>query len=66
MKHNNIHVIRIPEGEEEEEGMENLFKKVMTQNFPNLIREKNHTNPGSREGPNPEELKEAHSKTHHN
>ena len=40
MKHNNIHVIGIPEGEEEEQGIENLFEKVMMENFPNLMREK--------------------------
>ena len=40
MKHNNIHIIGIPEGEEEEQGIENLFEKVMTENFPNLMREK--------------------------
>ena len=28
MKHNNIHIIGIPEGEEEEQGIENLFEKV--------------------------------------
>ena len=41
MKHNNIHIIGISEGEEEEEqGIENLFEKVMMENFPNLMREK--------------------------
>ena len=40
MKHNNIHIIRIPEGEKEEQGIENLFEKVMMENFPNLMREK--------------------------
>ena len=40
MKHNNIHVIGIQEGEEEEQGIENLFEKVMMGNFPNLMREK--------------------------
>ena len=40
MKHNNIHIIGIPEGEEEEQGIENLFEKVMMENFPNLMREK--------------------------
>ena len=39
MKHNNIHIIGIPEGEEEQE-IENLFEKVMMENFPNLMREK--------------------------
>ena len=39
MKRNNSHIIRIPEGEEEQ-GIENLFEKVMMENFPNLRREK--------------------------
>ena len=37
MKHNNIHIIGIPE---EEKGIENLFEKVMRENFPHLMREK--------------------------
>ena len=40
MKSNNICIIGIPEGEEEEQGIENLFGKVMMLNFPNLMREK--------------------------
>ena len=40
MKCNNICIIGIPEGEEEEQGIENLFEKVMMENFPNLLREK--------------------------
>ena len=40
MKHNNICIIGIPEGEEEEQGIENLFEKVMMENKPNLMREK--------------------------
>ena len=40
MKHNNIHIIGIPEGEEEEQGIENLSEKVMMENFLNLMREK--------------------------
>ena len=40
MKCNNIHIIGIPEGEEEEQRIENLFEKVMMENFPNLMREK--------------------------
>ena len=39
MKRNNIHIIGIPEGEEEQQGIENLFEKVMMENFPNLMRE---------------------------
>ena len=40
MKCNNIRIIGIPEGEEEEQGIENLFEKVMMENFPNRRREK--------------------------
>ena len=39
MKCNNIRIIGIPE-EEEEQGTENLFQKVMIENFPLLMREK--------------------------
>ena len=39
MKRNNIRIIGIPEGEEEQE-IENLFEKVMMENFANLRREK--------------------------
>ena len=40
MKQNNIRIIGIPDGEEEEQEIENLFEKVMMENFPNLMREK--------------------------
>ena len=43
--HNNIHILGIPEGEEEEQGIENLFEKVMMENFPNLMKEKVTKNP---------------------
>ena len=39
MKCNNIHIMRISEGEENEQGIENLFEE-MTKNFPNLVKEK--------------------------
>ena len=65
MKHNNIQIIGIPEGEEEERGIEHLFEKVMMENFPNLVREK-ATQVQESEDPNQEEPKEAHFKTHHN
>ena len=64
-KGNNIHIIGIPEGEEEDQGTENLFKKVMMENFPNLRREKD-TQIQETQSPKKEETKEAHCKTHHN
>ena len=40
MKRNNIHTVGIPKGEEEEQGIDNMFEKVIMENFPNLRREK--------------------------
>ena len=39
VKHNNIHVIGMPE-REEEQSIEKQFEKIMIENFPNLKREK--------------------------
>ena len=65
MKHNNIRIIGIPEGEEEKQGIENLFEKVMMENFPNLMGEK-VTQIQETQSPKQEEPKEAHCKAHHN
>ena len=35
----NIYIIGVPEGEEREKGMENLFEEIMAINFPNLEKE---------------------------
>ena len=38
-KCSNIRIIGVPEGEEEEQEIENLFEKIMKENFPNLGKE---------------------------
>ena len=38
-KHSNIHILGIPKGEEKELEIENLFEKIMKENFPNLVKE---------------------------
>ena len=38
-KHSNIRIIGVPEGEEEEREMENLFEQIMKENFSNLAKE---------------------------
>ena len=63
MKHNNICIIGIPEGEKEEQGIENLFERVMMENFPNLMTEK-VIQIQETQSPEEEEPKEAHYKTH--
>ena len=35
MKCSNIHIIGVPEGKEEDQGIENLFEEVVVENFPN-------------------------------
>ena len=38
-KRSNIRTIGVPEGEEEEQEFENLFEKIVKENFPNLTKE---------------------------
>ena len=38
-KHSNIQITGVPEEEEEEQEIENLFEKIMKENFPNLVKE---------------------------
>ena len=39
VKCNNIRIIRIPEGEEREEGPEKIFEEIIVENFPNMGKE---------------------------
>ena len=39
MKRSNIQIIRMPEGKEEEQEIENLLEQIMKENFPNLAKE---------------------------
>ena len=39
MKRSNIQIIGVPEGEEEEQKLENLFEQIMKENFPHLAKE---------------------------
>ena len=39
MKRSNIQIIGVPEGEEEEQKIENLFEQIMEENFPSLAKE---------------------------
>ena len=55
----------MPEGEEEEQEIENLFEKIMRENFPNLVKE---IDIQMQEAESPKQVgpKENHMKTHHN
>ena len=39
LKHSNIQIIGVPEEEEQEQEIENLFEQIMEENFPNLAKE---------------------------
>ena len=39
LKHSNIWIIGVSEGEEEEQNIENLFEQIMKENFPNLAKD---------------------------
>ena len=38
LKLSNIQIIGVPEGEEEDQEIENLFEQIMKENFPNLAK----------------------------
>ena len=65
MKHSNIQVIGVPEGEEEEQEIENLFEKIM-ENFPNLAKEIDFQEVQEAQSPKKVGPKEEHTKAHHN
>ena len=39
IKHNNIHIIGVPEGEEREKGRKKIFEEIIVENFPNMGKE---------------------------
>ena len=61
----NIRIIGVPEGEEEEQEIENLFQQIMKENFPNLAN-RLPGSPGSPESSKEIGLKKKHTKAPHN
>ena len=39
LKYSNIWITGVPEGEEEQQEIENLFEQIMKENFPNMVKE---------------------------
>ena len=56
----------MPEGEEEEQGIGNLFEKIMKEKFPNLVKEIDMQVQQTQRVPNKMHAKNVHSKTHRN
>ena len=61
----NFQIIEVPEGKEEQQETENLFEKVMKENFPNLVKEIDMQVEEAQRVLNKMDI-EAHSKTYHN
>ena len=64
LKHSNIGIIGVPEGEEEEHKIENLLEQIMKESFPNLAKEVDFQE--VQEAQSPAGPKEEHTKAHHN
>ena len=64
-KRSNIHIIGVPEGEEKQQEIGNLFEKIVKENFPNLVKEVD-MQVLEAQSPKQDGCKKAHSKTNHN
>ena len=64
-KRSNIQIIGVPEGEEEDQEIENLFENIMKKNFPNLAKEINFQEVQEAQSPKEAGPKEEHTKAHH-
>lgn len=51
IKHANLHITGIPEGKERVKGIENVFGKIMAENFPHLKKETGSRKKKHRESP---------------
>ena len=56
----------MPEGEEKEQEIKNLFEQIMKKNFPNQTKEIDFQEVQGAQSPKEVEPKEAHTKVHHN
>ena len=65
-KYSSIRIIGVPEEEEEEQEMENLFENIMKENFPSLAKEIDFQAVQETQSPQDVRLKEAHTKARHN
>ena len=65
-KRSSIQIKRVPEGEEEDQEIENLFENIMKVNFPNLAEEIDFQEVQEAQSPKEVGSKEEHTKAHHN
>ena len=65
-KHSDIQIIGVPEGEEEEQKIENLFEQIIKENFPNLAKEIDLQEVQEAQSPKEIGPKEEYTKAYHN
>ena len=65
-KRSNIQIRGVPEGEEVEQEIENLFEQIMKENFSNLAQEIDFQEVQEAQSPKEAGPKEEHTKAHHN
>ena len=65
IKHNNICIIGVPEGEKREKGPEKIFEEIIVENFPNMGKEI-ATQVQEVQSPIQGKPKEKHAETHSN
>ena len=65
LKHSSIQIIGVPEVEEQQQEIKNLFEQIMKEKFPNLVKEIDFQE--IQEAQSPKEIgpKEEHTKAHH-
>ena len=61
-----METIGVPERDEEEKEIENLFEQIMRENFPNLAKEIDFQEVRETESPKEVGPKEENTKAHHN
>ena len=66
LKRSNIRIIGVPEREEEEQKIENLFEQIMKENFPNLAKEIDFQEVQEAQSTKEAGPKKEHTKAHHN
>ena len=64
LKHSNIRIIGVPEGEEQQREIENLFENIMKEKFPNLEKEIDMQIQGAQRIPKKLDPNGEHTKTH--
>ena len=65
LKCSNIWIIGVPEGEEQQQEIKNLFEQIMKENFPIWWRKYTFRKSRKPESPKEVGLKEEHTKAHH-